>query len=178
MIIIGVDPGLHGAIAVYDSASGAVLEVFDTPTLTTIVGGKERERVDKAQLLHEAIRLRVQYGAAFVVIEELVAPSPINRKTGQKRQNGPAGLLAQGRVYGDTEMAFFGSRYRVEYVHPASWKKALRVPAVKTAAVARADELFPGNRSLWRGARGGALDGRAEAAMIAKYGADTWAMTR
>ena len=39
MIIIGIDPGLDGAIAVRD---GAIIELFDTPTLTTQSGKKKK----------------------------------------------------------------------------------------------------------------------------------------
>ena len=174
MITIGVDPGLHGAIAVYDAAAGAILEILDMPTFETLIGKKARLRIDKAQLLHEVGRIRARYSPAFVTIEELVAPPPIDKRSGRKRSNGAGGLLAQGRVYGEIEMAFAGFRYRIEYAHPATWKARLRAPALKSASVARADELFPAYGKLWRGPCGGALADRAEAAMIAKYGADTW----
>ena len=56
-------------------------------------------------------------------------------------------------------------------VKPAAWKKSLRIPADKRAAVARATQLLPTLGGLFKGPRGGVFDGRAEAALIALYGA-------
>lgn len=56
-------------------------------------------------------------------------------------------------------------------VKPTQWKKQMRVPADKRAAVQRASQLFPAVASLFKGPRGGVFDGRAEAALIALYGA-------
>jgi hypothetical protein len=33
MIIAGIDPGLSGAVALLDAATGAVVDLFDMPTL-------------------------------------------------------------------------------------------------------------------------------------------------
>lgn len=56
-------------------------------------------------------------------------------------------------------------------VKPTQWKKQMRVPADKRAAVQRASQLFPAVAHLFKGPRGGVFDGRAEAALIALYGA-------
>ena len=168
MITIGVDPGLHGAIAVYDAAAGAILEILDMPLTPVLVSGKQRMVLDVPQLHHEVGRLRKTHGAALAVLEEV----------GAMPKDGAVSAFKFGWVAGVIYGAFSGYRFRIERIRPQVWKKALRVPALKAASVARADELFPASRNLWRGARGGALDGRAEAAMIAKYGADTWTTTR
>jgi hypothetical protein len=55
----------------------------------------------------------------------------------------------------------------VEYIRPQKWKKALRVPANKDAARQRANEIFPKFADQWSKKK---WDGRAEAALIAKYG--------
>jgi hypothetical protein len=162
MIIIGVDPGLHGAIAVLDG--GALREILDTPIFETLVGKKKRSRLDKARLLHEVGRLRRDYGAGLAVLEDVSS----------RPDDGAIQAFAFGRVVGALDMVFTGYGYRIEYVRPQVWKKALHVPALKSAACARADEIFPEHRAEWRGARGGLRDGRAEAAMIAKYGAQTY----
>jgi hypothetical protein len=56
-------------------------------------------------------------------------------------------------------------------VKPTQWKKQMRVPADKRASVQRASQLFPAVAPLFKGPRGGVFDGRAEAALIALYGA-------
>ena len=56
-------------------------------------------------------------------------------------------------------------------VKPQKWKKDMRVLADKKAAVMRASQLIPGAAPVFKGPRGGTYDGRAEAAIIALYGA-------
>ena len=73
-------------------------------------------------------------------------------------------------------MACFYSNIIIETVTPMTWKAYMRVPgktkADDSAIMARADELFPEDRHLFRGPQGGKKLDRAEAAMIARYGAD------
>ena len=164
MITIGVDPGLHGAIAVYDAAASAIVEILDMPVTPVLVSKKERMVLDVPQLHHEIGRLRKQFGPALAVLEEV----------GAMPKDGAVSAFKFGWVVGVIYGAFSGYRFRIERVRPQIWKKALKVPAIKAASVARADELFPSHRNLWRGARGGALADRAEAAMLAKYGAETY----
>ena len=56
----------------------------------------------------------------------------------------------------------------VTYLTPKKWKGALGVPKAKDGARARASELLPGYSHLWQRVKD---DGRAEAALIALYGA-------
>jgi hypothetical protein len=56
-------------------------------------------------------------------------------------------------------------------VKPTQWKKQMRVPADKRATVQRASQLFPAIASQFKGPRGGVFDGRAEACLVALYGA-------
>ena len=55
-------------------------------------------------------------------------------------------------------------------VSPVSWKRALGVPKAKDGARARASQLLPEAAHQWRLKR---HDGRAEAALLALYGAET-----
>ena len=169
MIIIGIDPGLHGAVAVVDAETCRVIEVVDITTYETRVGKKVRSRLDEMRLLDELRRIKAKYqlGAAAELIAALEEVGPMPK-------DGAVGAFAFGSVYGEIKMALKACGYRVEGARPQEWKKALKVPALKSAAVSRADEIFPLDRHLWRGTRGGALADRAEAAMIAKYGGDKW----
>jgi crossover junction endodeoxyribonuclease RuvC len=54
-------------------------------------------------------------------------------------------------------------------VQPVQWKRALSVPAAKDAARARASQLIPGAAGYWTRRKD---DGRAEAALIALWGAE------
>jgi hypothetical protein len=53
-------------------------------------------------------------------------------------------------------------------VPPVRWKRALAVPKAKDGARARASQLLPGAAHQWQLRR---HDGRAEAALLALYGA-------
>ena len=173
MITIGVDPGLHGAIAVYDAAYSSIVEILDMPIYTRPVSGNARGQLDVPQLHHEVGKLVRAYGSGLVTIEDVSS----------RPNDGAVPAFAFGWVCGVTYGAFSGYRFRIERVRPQVWKKASRIPAavkgmtkkeVKALSVARANELFPESRHLWLGPRGGALADRAEAAMIAKYGAETY----
>ena len=70
-------------------------------------------------------------------------------------------------------MALIAEDMRYEVVQPARWKKAMVCDADKTMAVARAEQLFPDQRLLFRTkARQAIMPDRAEAAMMARYGAE------
>ena len=161
MSVAGIDPGLSGAIAVYEG--GRILKLWDIPTFEKPVGGKLRKSVD-VPALHHIIGCVKQLGVRLAVIEE-VHGMP---------NNGAVQAFKFGWVCGVIYGGFSGFRIPVEMARPNVWKKALKVPADGKASVARADELFPDQRHLWRGPKGAALHDRAEAAMLARYGADTW----
>jgi hypothetical protein len=173
MTVLGVDPGAHGAVAVYDPQGGRVLEIADIPYFTAIVANKERRRLDPVALLDLAGRLRRDYAPVLVTLEQVSA----------RPDQGAASTFTFGWSAGAIWMAFTGFRYRVEFAAPSAWKRALGVPSkldgnkLGRAICVRADQIFPDNRELWRGPRGGALHDRAEAAMLAKYGAEKWLMT-
>ncbi|MFN3612577.1 hypothetical protein, partial [Tepidimonas sp.] len=76
-------------------------------------------------------------------------------------------------------MACVIARLPIETVPPMTWKKLLSVPGKAKnekagerdrQIVARADEILPDYRRMWRGPKGGILVDRAEAAMLAYFG--------
>lgn len=162
MIVVGVDPGLHGAIAVYDAAKDKLLRLVDVPSYSTLVSNKVRTKLDVSGLLHEVGFIRLEYAPALVVMEQV----------GGRPKQSASGGFSFGWVAGAIYTAFIGFRFRVEPVTPPVWKKAMRAPKLDKAIGARADELFPNHKELWRGPRGAVLHDRAEAAMLAKYGAE------
>lgn len=139
-----------------------MLDVIDMPTDLVKVGGKDRPRLSAARLA------AVMKGAAGChVYIERVGARPVRGTGGQQ---GAASAFTFGKTAGMVEMAaaVFGASYTL--VTPVEWKRALRVPADKAGACQRAAQLFPASAALFYGPRGGILDGRAEAAMIALWG--------
>lgn len=158
-MIIGVDPGKDGAFSLLNPDTGTVL-VWDMPTFAMTVGKTRKTRVDPVQVatLFDQFRLM---GATTCVMEA------VGGRPRQSAHNAFTFGWGAGLIY----MACVNARIPIESVPPSVWKRMLRAPKEKKASVARADELFPDSRHLFRGKKGGLLDGRAEAAMLALYGA-------
>lgn len=170
MSVMGVDPGTGGALAMYDANTGS-LNVVDMPTWRMPVGKKVRSRVDAVDLI-ELFEIAKMGGCKLVVIEAV---------GGRPRQSASAGFVF-GYTVGLIYMACIAVRLPIETISPQIWKKVMRIPGKREGAIAtkeksdaiinRADEIFPEYRALWRGPQGGYKLDRAEAAMIAKYGAE------
>jgi len=157
MIICGIDPGLHGAIALLSADPGggvSVSEVLDIPTHTLPRGGKNKSEVDVYQLVLD-LEARMPIGSAFV---EQVWSTP---------QQGVSSAFAFGKTYGICLGVLAALGVPVTLVPPRRWKAALAVPAAKDGARARASQLLPASAGLWRL---GKHDGRAEASLIALWG--------
>lgn len=173
-MIVGVDPGIHGALAMYGNG---VFIITDMPTWEMqITAKKKRTRVD-------AIALRDYFEMAKMAGAELAVIEAVGGRPKQSAQNGFVFGYAVGLVY----MACVCARIPVETVPSSVWKKIMNVPGkkdlankdgqnkktadlLKQAIAQRADEMFPEHAQLWRGPQGGIKTDRAEAAMLAVYG--------
>lgn len=150
-MIIGVDPGLHGAVAIYRSDKD--FGVFDMPTFELVRNGKKKHELDP----HTLARLLTPYRLATAWLEQ------VNSMPGQ----GVSSVFSFGKSYGIVigVLATLGIPYN--FVTPQVWKKAMQVPAAKDAARARASQLLPLHANKWNRVKD---DGRAESALIALYG--------
>lgn len=164
-LVLGVDPGGSGAFAVYCTETRRLVSVEDMPVWFQAVGKRKRKRVD-------ALALADMFDVYEMMGVELVVMEAVGGRTGQGAAAGFVFGYGVGLIY----MAALYSRIVIETVPPASWKKVMNVPgkqaADDSAIIARADELFPHDRQNFRGERGGKKVDRAEAAMLAKFGAD------
>ncbi|MFP5249866.1 MAG: hypothetical protein ACLGP3_08570 [Acidobacteriota bacterium] len=156
-LIGGIDPGLNGAFAVYDTAAEALVGAWDMPVFARLVNRRERKRLD-AVAIYNTLTSFETMGVEVMWIEDVA---------GRGNQIGGATLsFGVGMIHGICTAI----RLRLEAVAPGTWKARMRAPAGKEGATQRAEALFPRQRGLFRGPHGGKLDGRAEAAMIALYG--------
>lgn len=164
-LVLGVDPGANGAFAVYDSVAQRIVSIDDMPTWFQTVGKKKRKRVDGLALADMFDTYELM-GIDLVVMEAV---------GGRPRQSASAAFVF-GYGVGLIYMAALFSRIVIETVPPAEWKKLMNVPGKAKGSdddiINRADELMPHDRALWRGPGGGKKVDRAEAAMMAKFGAD------
>lgn len=153
---LGIDPGLSGAIAFYHTSPGSILTIFDMPTLTLMRNKKQKRSVNLYELARIIDSIKTKISRAFI---EDVTASP---------QMGVTSAFSFGFSAGVVQMAVAANFIPTTLVRPELWKKALHVPKDKDGARAAASKIFPAYVGLW--ARG-VDDGRAEAALIAYYGA-------
>jgi len=154
VIVVGIDPGLSGAIARYDSDLNT-LQVEDMPTFLLVRNGKKKRDVDLSSCARIIDDMTKQAGTRICV--EQVSSMP-----GQ----GVSSVFAFGKAYGIVLGICAATFCPLETVTPAVWKRALSVPAVKDGARARASALLPIHAGLWTRAKD---DGRAEASLLAYY---------
>lgn len=153
--ILGIDPGNSGALA-FLNYEDATIRIVDMPTFE-FTTTKNRTEIDRFGVTSEIKAQPLEH----VYMEEVFS-SP---------QMGVTSAFNFGRGKGMLEGVVAALEIPMTQIKPAKWKKDLHVPADKKAAVARASQLIPGAASHFRGPRGGTLDGRAEAALLALYGA-------
>jgi Holliday junction resolvasome RuvABC endonuclease subunit len=150
--ILGCDPGAKGAFALIDTEANT-LAVIDMPLEA---GTKNREATSAAGVA--AIMAAAKADAFFI---EEVHSSP---------QMGVASAFSFGKALGIVHGAAYGRNVMLTPVRPQEWKSKTLTPKDKKEATRRASQLFPKARDIFYGPRGGAFDGRAEAAILAFYG--------
>lgn len=150
--ILGVDPGLSGALAFYFPTHDRV-SVHDMPVVAGKVDGYG---------LSEAIR---QLRPTHAVIEQ-VATRP-----GQ----GISSAFNFGEGCGVVRGVVASLAVPVVFVTPTSWKRHFRLSQDKDESRKRAMDLFP---SIAKDFSRKKDDGRAEAALIARWFADTSPLMR
>lgn len=151
MKIIGVDPGMGGAIA-YLTDDELIIE--DMPVFVIRKGKTKRRQIDDVGLLD----VFKEFGDAdHVYIENVSA----------QFGNGAAAAFTFGWGCGALRMAVTASRIPFTYVTPQKWKKVMGCTADKGSSLMRAKQLFPVHADYF--ARKKDAD-RAEAALISLYG--------
>ena len=159
---LGIDPGKTGAIAIYGPDC---LMAFDMPTHLVQVGNSRRERVDPLGVRDLLDGLNQMYWPEMAVIEAV----------GGRPRQGAAAAFTFGWSAAVPYCGCLWLGIRVEAVTPGQWKKWMKVPGKaneSTSVMKRAMELFPADYDQFKGPKGGARVDRAEAAMLAKFGAE------
>lgn len=151
--IIGVDPGMSGAIAIIDTRKGLV-DAIDMPTVEIQVGKAMKRRV-APEVIASELRTYAPYAVAYI---EKVSAMP-----GQ----GVSSMFAFGEAYGLVRGVLAGMGIPCTAVTPAVWTKAMRVAGGKDGSRQRAMELWPDKAALFKRVKD---DGRADAALIAQWG--------
>jgi crossover junction endodeoxyribonuclease RuvC len=152
--ILGIDPGLTGALAFYDPLSGD-LTVEDMPVFSEKRNGKNKSCLDLYQLARIVDDKASQVKKAVV---ELVGAMP---------KQGVSSSFSFGFSAGAAQTVVAANLIPMLTVPPTVWKKALKLNASKDGSRIMASKLMPRHAHLWALKK---HDGRAEAALLAYYG--------
>ena len=132
MLIIGIDPGIKGAICILKD--GVVINVFDMPVMP--VGKKNKSQVNGSQVYNEILKVIENEGKQDVkVVIEQVSAMP-----GQ----GVTSMFNFGQSYGVLKGIFSAMQIPMDFVSPVKWKKYFNlINTQKDSSRTKAIEFFP-----------------------------------
>ena len=132
MIIIGIDPGITGAISVLENKK--VIEVYDTPTM--IDGKKNKRQVNGAQVTNIIKEnLNKDKDKEVVVVVEHVNAMP-----GQ----GVTSMFNFGQSFGVIKGICSALSLPIYFVRPAKWKKHFNlIKTNKDASRTKVIQIYP-----------------------------------
>jgi crossover junction endodeoxyribonuclease RuvC len=149
--ILGADPGLTGAITLWDDDLEALI-IHDAPTAKIAVGKSASRTV---YVDAEYARLVRSLSPDRMVIEQ------VNGVMGQSA----SASFNFGAGFGLLRGIAAALEIPVYFVPPQTWRTRLRVPAGKDGSRLRASQLFPRYAAMFSRVKD---DGRAESALIAR----------
>ena len=130
MRIIGIDPGLSGAIAILDD--NKIIELFDMPVMPD---GKKNKRQLNSALLVKLIKDNIKNLENTVMIVEQVNAMP-----GQ----GVTSMFNFGQTFGAIKGICAALGLPIFFVRPAKWKKHFElINSSKDASRTKAIEMYP-----------------------------------
>lgn len=147
-MIIGIDPGLSGAIVHLDPEAGHI-DIFDMPVLEV-----RKKREVSPQLVADILS---QFPESTIYLERVSA------RPGQ----GVSSMFNFGMSYGIIRGVAGGLKMKIELVTPQSWMGKMKVPSGKDASRQRAMDVFPSFSQSFARKKD---DGRSDAALICMYG--------
>lgn len=154
MRVLGVDPGAAGALAMLDTELSALV-VCDMPNAIVKTGRTSRVQISEFWL---ATQLETwQPDRAWI---ERVHAMP---------KQGVSSSFSFGLSYGVVRGVLAGLGIPTQLVTPQEWKKSFRLGPSKNEARLIAARLFPASAASFARAKD---DGRAEAALLALFGAN------
>ena len=130
MEIIGIDPGLSGAIAILENKK--VKKLFNMPVMTE--GKKNKRQLNNAQLVKILKDNIMHIGDASIVVEQ------VNAMPGQ----GVNSMFNFGQTFGAIKGIAAALGLPIFFVRPAKWKKYFDlINSSKDASRTKAIEMYP-----------------------------------
>ena len=130
MKVIGIDPGLSGAIAVLEDKK--VLGIFDMPVMAE--GKKNKRQLNSAQLVN-VIKSNINQDEEISVVVEQVNAMP-----GQ----GVTSMFNFGQTFGAIKGICAALKLPIFFVRPSKWKKHFElINSSKDSSRTKAIEMYP-----------------------------------
>ena len=132
MLIIGIDPGISGAICFFEN--GEVKEILDIPNMAD--GKKNKRQINGPQIYNEISKriINIPKNEVVVVIEQVSA------MPGQ----GVTSMFNFGQSFGVLKGICSAMQLSMHFVRPAKWKKYFNlIKTEKDASRTKVIEIFP-----------------------------------
>ena len=130
MRIIGIDPGLSGAIAILDS--NKVLKIYDMPVMAE--GKRNKRQLNSAQLVN-IIKENIENCTEINVVVEQVNAMP-----GQ----GVTSMFNFGQTFGAIKGVCAALNLPIFFIRPSKWKKYFElINSSKDSSRTKAIEMYP-----------------------------------
>ena len=130
MKIIGIDPGLSGAIAILKDSK--VLNLFDMPVMSE--GKKNKRQLNSAQLVNIIKKNTDKNDEIAVVVEQ------VNAMPGQ----GVTSMFNFGQTFGAIKGVCAALNLSIFFVRPSKWKKHFElINSSKDSSRTKAIEMYP-----------------------------------
>ena len=130
MIIIGIDPGISGAISIVENKK--IIEVHDTPTM--IDGKKNKKQVNGSQVTNIIKDNLINEKEIVVVVEH------VNAMPGQ----GVTSMFNFGQSFGVIKGICSALSLPIYFVRPTKWKKYFNlIKTNKDASRTKVIEVYP-----------------------------------
>ena len=155
MLIIGIDPGITGAICFF--LDGKIKDVIDMPTMAS--GNQNKKQINSSQLFNEISSRVESFNSKNInVVVEQVSAMP-----GQ----GVTSMFNFGQSFGVIKGVCAAMQLPIFFVRPAKWKKHFDLlNSQKDSSRVKAIQMFPKFSSML--SRKKDLN-KADAILIAKY---------
>ena len=132
MLIIGIDPGISGAICFFEN--GEVKEILDMPNMAD--GKKNKRQINGPQIYNEISKriINIPKKEVVVVIEQVSA------MPGQ----GVTSMFNFGQSFGVLKGICSAMQLSMHFVRPVKWKKYFNlIKTEKDASRTKVIEIFP-----------------------------------
>ena len=130
MIVVGIDPGLSGAIAILEN--NKVLNIFDMPVMAE--GKKNKRQLNSAQLV-SIIKNNTKPDVEIAVVVEQVNAMP-----GQ----GVTSMFNFGQTFGAIKGVCAALELPIFFVRPSKWKKHFElINSSKDSSRTKVIEMYP-----------------------------------